>query len=123
MLRPRRTLDVVHVPVVFLTDVFHQIFIGPKASREAEREWFGVCPRIIDRDLIDQRAEVLAGPAFDGMKLFGVRVPSKIEPEFVVVPDGIDHQRISVPAADRVSVPGWVRVLLMLAPIEEDLPK
>ncbi len=57
------------------------------------------------------------------MKLFRVRVTGEIEPELVVVADGVHHQGVALIMADRVPVPRGIGIVRMLAAIHEDLPE
>src|SRR5215510_16225595 len=91
---------VLHVSVVFVTDVFHQFFAGPQACGERDLERPGVGTRIIDRRFDHERSHVGARVPFDRVKLFGVRRSLKVEPELVVEADAIDDERIAFPVAD-----------------------
>ena len=51
-----------------------------------------------------------------------MRMALVIEPELIVEPDRIHHQRLAVPMPDRMAVPRRNRILGMLAPIHENLP-
>ena len=73
-------------------------------------------------DLDGHVPQIGARVAFDGVQLFGVRVAQIVEPELVVEPDRIHHQRVLVPGADGVPVPGGIRIVGMLA-VHEDLPE
>src|SRR5438093_10450211 len=45
------------------------------------------------------------------MSLFGVRVHTAEQPRFVVESDRVDVERVALPSADRMTVPGGKRVL------------
>src|SRR5579862_1664657 len=47
-----------------------------------------------------------------------------VEPRLVVVPHGVDDERVSVPVANRMAPPGWNRVVWgrVLPAVHEDLP-
>src|SRR5213078_1604533 len=44
----------------------------------------------------------------------------RIDPGLAIEPGTVDHQRVAIPRADRVSHPGWLQVLGMLASIGRD---
>src|SRR2546427_536625 len=115
------SLDVMHILVVFLADVLHEFFSRPQACGKVQLKRSGIRPGIIDSNLVDQRSHVLSRPAFDGVKLFRMRVAAKIEPELVIESDRVDHQRVAFPSPDRMSIPRRVRILWMLPAIHEDL--
>ena len=69
---------------------------------------------IVDGHIDRQVSQIGAGVALDGMQLFRVRMAQIIEPEFVVVSDRIDHQRVSFPMADGMAVPGGIGIVGML---------
>src|SRR5262245_55932569 len=51
-----------------------------------------------------------------------MRMAYSIEPTPVIESSGLNHQRVILPVANRVSEPGRVRVFRQLAPIHVDLP-
>ena len=53
----------------------------------------------------------------DDVQLLGVRMPGVVEPCHVVEAYGIDHQRASLPMADRMSQPIGIRVFRMWAAV------
>ena len=69
-----------------------------------------------------RRVRTFQGVAFDDVELLGVRVTFKVEPEPVVESDGVDDERVSVPSANRVTVPRRVRIHGMRSSVHEDLP-
>src|SRR5215470_15836978 len=116
-----RTLNMLHVRVVLLADVFHQFpgWLEPRLRLDCE--WFLIRPRIDDGDIPGQCVEVHSSVSLNGVELRGMRMAIKIKPELVVVADGIDDESISLPVTNRVSVPRGVRILRMRPPIHEDL--
>ena len=50
-----------------------------------------------------------------------MRVAGEIEPELVVIADRIHHQRVAVPGADGIAIPGGIGIGGMLAAVHEDL--
>ena len=65
LLRSGRSLNMRHILVVFLADVFHEFVSGLKSGGEGQLEWPGVCTRIVDRDFVDQSSKILSRPAFN----------------------------------------------------------
>src|SRR5262249_29679646 len=65
--------------------------------------------------------EIWTPEALDDVHLIGVRVSCEIEPEPVVEANGVHDQRIALQPADRVAVPARIRVLGMLAAVQENL--
>src|SRR5438093_3119768 len=46
---------------------------------------------------------------------------AEIKPELIIESDGVDDERVALPAADRVTVPSGVEIIRMFADIHEDL--
>ena len=79
--------------------------------------------RILDRRLPNQSVSVAFDP-LDDMDAPTMKIASNlVHPTDVVYADGVNHQRISLPVADGLSVPGVVQVVRggMLSPIGKDL--
>src|SRR5205823_1076772 len=85
----RRTLELVRVLLVLLTDVLHQLFVRPRPSGKRHFPRTRVHHRIVDRDLVDHRRRVLPSVALDHVQPVGVRVANEVEPRPVVESDGI----------------------------------
>ena len=119
--RDRGTLKVPLGVFVFLTDVLDDVPVK-QVRAECHREWLGVGSGIVDCDCVYQRSVLWTRVALDRVQFFSVGVPAEIEPEPVIEPDRIDYQRVPLPTADRMSVPGRIRILWMGAPIQKDLP-
>src|SRR6266516_650435 len=117
-----RPLDVVHVLIIFLANVLHELFARYEAGGKSQLEGPGIIARIVDGDFVDQGTEVFSSPALGGVQLLRVRVSAEIEPKFVVESDRIDYQRVAFPVSDGVPVPGRIDILGMLAAVHEDLP-
>ena len=66
------------------------------------------------------RAVVDPRPPLDRVQLLGVRCAAAVEPELVVVADGVDDERVAFPAADRVPPPGRDQIVRVLAAIHVD---
>ena len=77
--------------------------------------------RVLDRDLVEHLVPG-SRELLDDVHLVGVEQAAAAEPGLVGEPDGVEHERVAFPAADRV--PG-VRVLeralrVVLAPVGRD---
>src|SRR5260370_19199706 len=55
------------------------------------------------------------------MQFLGMRMAGRVEPEFVIEPESVNHQGVSLILADRFAKPGGIRVRGMFTPIHEDL--
>ena len=109
------------VLVVLVANVFHELPVGPQAGGEFHRERLCVRAGVDDRRLDLHRAQVESRVALDRMQLLRVRMSGKIEPEALVESDRIDDQRVSIPATDRMPIPGRVQILPVVTPVDEDL--
>src|SRR5438552_4805563 len=119
---PSGTFDVLRVLLVFLADVFHQLLGRTQARVERDGKRLRVVRRIGDRRLHHERAEVRARVTLHRVQLLAVRVAAEIEPELVIEPDGVDDERLTLVVADRVAVPGRIRIVGVLPAVDEDLP-
>src|SRR6185503_4629902 len=92
--------------VVLRADVFHEFDILSHAARgELQLHRLRVRAGIVDGEVVDQRAEIGPREPLDRVELLRVWRTAAVEPELVVVADGIDDQRVAFPATDRVAVP------------------
>src|SRR5258708_24925250 len=66
-------------------------------------------------------AKVAPPEALGHMQVVAGRVTGVVKPGLAIETGGVDDQRIAVPAATRVSQPGWIGILAQLAAVEEDL--
>src|SRR3984893_14085435 len=107
-----------HVLVVLLAGVFHNFPFRMEGPDTDAIPGLGVGLRIVDREHVVDVAHIPALEAFDCMQLVAMRGTDRVEPGFAIERDGVNHQRVSLPTADRVSEPGRVRVLGMRAPID-----
>src|SRR5262245_35076367 len=104
--------------VVLRADVFHELDILSHPARgELQLHRLRVGAGIVEREVVDERPEVRAREPLDGVELLRVRGTAAVEPELVVVADGIDDERVALPTADRVAVPARKQVVRMLAAI------
>src|SRR5688572_15763729 len=112
------------VLVVFDADVFENFAVGrPQFGVKTHVEWPGKRARIVDRHDSRQLRELGPRPPLDGVQLLGVRRAAAIEPELVVEADGVDDERVAIPASDRVAEPCRRGSLRMLPAVHEDLPE
>src|SRR5436190_16817605 len=70
--------------------------------------------RIVDGEVIDERSVIDPRPPFGGVELIGVRSTTAIEPELLVITDGVDDERVSFPVTDGVAPPGWEKIIRVL---------
>src|SRR5688500_14428929 len=89
--------------------------------RELHGEWFRIRSRILDRGRDLELAEPRARVALDGSQLRRVWMAGEVEPEKLVEPDRLDHERVALPMPDRVAVPRHFEVVGVLASVHEDL--
>ena len=64
---------------------------------------------------------VRAAVAFDDVQLLGGGMTGEVKPEFFVEADRVHDQRIAFPPGNGVTIPRWIRIVRMLATVEEDL--
>src|SRR5207249_9951582 len=81
LLRSGRSLNVGHILVVLLADVFHDFVAGLKSGGESQLEWPGVCTRIMNRNLFNQGPKTLSGQRSNLCKFCGLGWPREINPE------------------------------------------
>ncbi len=74
-------------------------------DRPRAREHF----RVLDRRLVAQRIRRDRREALDDVQGIAVEIPRAVEPRLVVEMRHVDHERVSVPAPDRVAHPRVVR--------------
>src|SRR5262245_26823022 len=87
--------------IVLRADVFHKFDILTHAARgELELYGFRVRAGIVDREVVDQRAEIGPREPLDGVELLRVRRAAAVEPELVVVADSVDDERVTFPTTD-----------------------
>src|SRR5689334_3888859 len=66
-------------------------------------------------------AEVAALETLFDAQVLAVPGAPRIQPAHIVEAQRVHHQRVALPAADRVSEPGWRWIRRVLPPIGEDL--
>src|SRR5580658_6250661 len=65
--RARVAAHMLRVLLVLLADVFHELFFGPEASREGQRERPRIIRRVDDRHLVLERPQILPRIPLDGV--------------------------------------------------------
>ncbi len=114
--------NVDHVLVVFLADVFDKIGIGLERGMSVQLERSGVSPRIVDGCFPLQVPQVGAAIPFGGVQFFGMGMAREVEPEFIIEPDRINHQGVTLVLTDRFAIPGGIWVGGVFASVHENLP-
>src|SRR5690349_1579680 len=93
-----------------LTYVFDQLRVRHERQRDLDRPWFGVRLGVVDGYVEVHVAEVDAMEALDRTHRFRVRMAAVVKPGPVVEARGFDHESVAFPLANRVSVPGRIRI-------------
>src|SRR5436309_15975754 len=75
---------------------------------------------IINREYVNECSVVNPGPSFDRVEFPGVRGAATIEPELVVIANGVDDERVALPRPNRVAPPSRKKIVRMLAAIHVD---
>src|SRR6476660_1480699 len=91
------------IPVVVLTKVFRKVLIRMPIDVMTTAPDPRIRLGIIDGRFILQRVVIRTGDALDQMEGIGMREPEARHPEFFVEANGVNHQRIALPMADRMS--------------------
>ena len=99
---PRNVLD---RAVVLVADELDQLLVDHDALGDADRERLGVGLRVVDRDRDVQLAEPRPREPLGDLALIGQRTPPHVEPAAVDEVVRLHHERVALPAADRVAVP------------------
>src|ERR1700730_5658863 len=96
--------------VVLGTSFFpHLLLHAPKTLDR--RPWLVVGVRIIHPDVHFEHVAVIDRlPALDYVQMFAVRGAVVVYEGLLILPDGIDHERVALTMADRLAVPGrlWI---------------
>ena len=103
--------------VLLLTDVLEQFRAGlqPEVHRPTPR--LGVGAWIVDRHVVAYRGLIGTGELLDGVELIGVRRRTAVNPEALVVANGVDDERVAFPPANGVAVVGRLQILRVAAAI------
>src|SRR5579863_5948142 len=111
-----------YILVVLVTNVLQNLGVCQQRRMPKQRERLGIRPRIVDGDFEFQVSEIGPPVALDHVQFLGMRMTGEVKPEFIVEADRVYHQRVALPLAGRVPVPGWIGVLRMAASVQKDLP-
>src|SRR6185437_6871500 len=93
------------IAVVFLAEIVEGLVARGPAQVPASRPGLRVRAGIIERGFVLELIEIRARDVLDEMRLGGVGDPFAREPETLVEPNRVDHERVALPVTDRVSVP------------------
>src|SRR5205807_2777729 len=80
------------------------ILIRNPLNSPASRPWSSVGTRIIHSYLILQCVQIRSRETFNQVKRFSMWQPAGPQPELFIETDGIRHQRVLLPMADRTAV-------------------
>src|SRR5437870_4973071 len=86
-----------------------------------DRPRFGIRFRVVNRVLNFQAPQIQPAIPLDDMQRVGMRMTSGVEPALVVESHYIDHQRVILPAPNRIAKPGLFDVLIMGPAVDEYL--
>src|SRR6185437_10751415 len=100
----RVTLRVSFVAVVFLTYVFGDLPLGPRAIEPGSLERLGIGFRVSERDLVLERHRILAVQALGDAQRVAVRNAGEIQLRIAANIDRLDHQRVALPVPVGVAV-------------------
>src|SRR5262249_49269331 len=90
--------------VVVLADVLPDFRAVAPSQVETACPRGRVSPRIIDRNLILQRASIGARKAFDQMKAIGMRQAIAAYPELFIEADSVHYQCVALPMPKRIAI-------------------
>src|SRR5688572_7495610 len=97
-------------PVV-LAEMNRQRLAADPAHRPAARPWPRVGARIFDGHFVAHRVQIDARELLDQAQLLGVRQPAVGEPEVLVEPAGVGHERAALPFSHRPAIVQGVIVI------------
>jgi hypothetical protein len=108
---------------IFGAEGLDQVGVGEQELGEFDGDRLSEGFGIVEDELEIQMAEVAAVKTLGDPQGVTVLMAPCVQPAAVVQSDGLDHQRIAFPPADRRTQPGRLRVFRVLSPIREDLPE
>src|SRR6202521_4380474 len=116
--RPGFIPDFVVKPVFFRrrTDLLKNSGLGIDECNGFRHPRLGIRFWIGQRHIEFQRVLVDAPVALDEAHLVAVRIAEMIDPRSVVVADGLHDEGISLPSANRISIPSRIGILRKRAP-------
>src|SRR6058998_190653 len=107
--------------IVFQAYELHQVEVWTHQLRcKLQMNRFRKGTRIIKREIVDERSIVDPGPSFDRVEFLRVRGAAAVEPELVVIANGVDDERVALPRPNRVAPPSRKKIVRMLAAIHVD---
>src|SRR5690242_5964563 len=68
---------------------------------------------IVNGKFVDECSVIDAGPAFDGVQFVRMRSSAAVEPELLVIADGVDDERVSFPVSDGMAPPRRQQIVRM----------
>src|SRR5580658_8341021 len=109
------------VALVFGAYHLFDLLGGSEIGNLLDDPWLDESVRVLDGELDLQVTQIGATVAFGEMHLLGMRLSGGREPSFIVEPDRVHHQRISLPMSDGVPSPGGTKIFRVTAPVQIDL--
>src|SRR5689334_13708507 len=101
--------------------MFAKVRIGKQFEQDVGSPWFCVAFRIVDRDFDLQRSNSAAPEAFDHMHFAAVRMPTIVNPCFLIKSPCFGNERIAFPLRSRITEPSWSWIFGKATPIEKNL--
>src|SRR5207249_3172848 len=98
----RRAHHVNLIPVTFAADILKHVRIRYVIHGQRDAQGLGQGLGIVESDLKLHVSEIAAPESLGYAQVFGMRVACPIEPTPVIEARGLDHERVSLPVADRV---------------------
>ena len=98
-----------NIPLV-VAHVLDQLRVRQKVIMQRRLPRLRIRFRIVDRDLHGHVTEVASAELFDRVQRVGMRMAVVIQPAFVVEAARFGDKRVALPAADRVTEPGRLRL-------------
>src|ERR1035441_10503315 len=104
--------QVLNIPVVFLTDVFHQ-FTLQQHRMSGERPRLCVSLRVVDGVFSLQMTEIRPEESLDDVQGLSSRKAGLVDPGLAVKSNGVDDKSIAFPTTNGFSEPGGIRIFRM----------
>ena len=111
---PRRPLQQRQILIILLANIFHQFRPRHQRRLTQRRKRLRVRTRIVNRNLNRHAPQIRARVALDGVRFLGMWMALVVEPELVVEPNRIHHQRVSLP----MPIPRRIRIVGMLRVVD-----
>src|SRR5262249_1955597 len=81
---------------------------------------FRICLRIINGEVELDRIVIHSTVTLDGAHLITVRLTLRAEPGLFIKPGSFDHERVTIPFTDRISVPSRIRIVRKFTSVHPD---